>query len=279
MLNASNRTQLESMCERLKLTKLSANLDEFLQGARKAKLSPAEVLERALKLEIDGREEKRIELNMKLSRLPEIKRIEDYDFSVVPALDRAQIDELAKLEWIKKRSNLLFLGPPGVGKTHLALALGRLAVLAGYSTTFILASKLFKQLEEAQKDGVLEAKLLKYTKPNLLIIDEIGYLNIEPSTSYLFFQLVSARYERSSIIYTGNRPVSEWGLVFGDPTAASAILDRTLHHCEIVTIRGDSYRMLEKRRAGLLTASQAGTVRPADAETMQAVEALQAVGT
>lgn len=279
MLNASNRTQLESMCERLKLTKLSANLDEFLQGARKAKLSPAEVLERALKLEIDGREEKRIELNMKLSRLPEIKRIEDYDFSVVPALDRAQIDELAKLEWIKKRSNLLFLGPPGVGKTHLALALGRLAVLAGYSTTFILASKLFKQLEEAQKDGVLEAKLLKYTKPNLLIIDEIGYLNIEPSTSYLFFQLVSARYERSSIIYTGNRPVSEWGLVFGDPTAASAILDRTLHHCEIVTIRGDSYRMLEKRRAGLLTASQAGTIRPADAETMQAVEALQAVGT
>lgn len=279
MLNASNRTQLESMCERLKLTKLSANLDEFLQGARKAKLSPAEVLKRALKLEIDGREEKRIELNMKLSRLPEIKRIEDYDFSVVPALDRAQIDELAKLEWIKKRSNLLFLGPPGVGKTHLALALGRLAVLAGYSTTFILASKLFKQLEEAQKDGVLEAKLLKYTKPNLLIIDEIGYLNIEPSTSYLFFQLVSARYERSSIIYTGNRPVSEWGLVFGDPTAASAILDRTLHHCEIVTIRGDSYRMLEKRRAGLLTASQAGTVRPADAETMQAVEALQAVGT
>lgn len=279
MLNASNRTQLESMCERLKLTKLSANLDEFLQGARKAKLSPAEVLERALKLEIDGREEKRIELNMKLSRLPEIKRIEDYDFSVVPALDRAQIDELAKLEWIKKRSNLLFLGPPGVGKTHLALALGRLAVLAGYSTTFILASKLFKQLEEAQKDGVLEAKLLKYTKPNLLIIDEIGYLNIEPSTSYLFFQLVSARYERSSIIYTGNRPVSEWGLVFGDPTAASAILDRTLHHCEIVTIRGDSYRMLEKRRAGLLTASKAGTVRPADAEAMQAVEALQAVGT
>ena len=279
MLNASNRTQLESMCERLKLTKLSANLDEFLQGARKAKLSPAEVLERALKLEIDGREEKRIELNMKLSRLPEIKRIEDYDFSVVPALDRAQIDELAKLEWIKKRSNLLFLGPPGVGKTHLALALGRLAVLAGYSTTFILASKLFKQLEEAQKDGVLEAKLLKYTKPNLLIIDEIGYLNIEPSTSYLFFQLVSARYERSSIIYTGNRPVSEWGLGVGDATAASAILDRTLHHCEIVTIRGDSYRMLEKRRAGLLTASQAGTVRPADAETMQAVEALQAVGT
>lgn len=278
MLKANSRSQLDAMCARLKMTKLRNHLDDFLQDARKAKLAPAEVLERALKLEIDGREEKRIELNMKLARFPAIKRLEDYDFSVVPALDRAQIDELAKLEWLQKGLNVLFLGPPGVGKTHLALALGRLAVLAGYSTTFVMASKLLKELETAADQDMLEAKLLKYSKPKLLIIDEIGYLKIKPSTSYLFFQLVTSRYERSSIIYTGNRPVSEWGLVFGDPTAASAILDRSLHHCEIVTIRGDSYRMLEKRRAGLLNAGQDGAVRPPEAETMQAVEAIQAVG-
>lgn len=276
MFNTPACSDLEVMCRRLKLTKLSSRLEEFLKAARKAKLAPAQVLEQALQLEISCREEKRIELNMNLARFPAIKTLEDFDFSAVPALDRSQIDELAKLEWLRNASNVLFLGPPGVGKTHLALALGRLAVLAGYSTTFIMATALLKDLEEGVAKGTLDSKLMKYAKPKLLIIDEIGYLQVKPSTAYLFFQVISNRYERTSIIFTGNRPVSEWGLVFGDPTATSAILDRALHHCEIVTIRGDSYRMLAKRRAGLLNSGGIVAAQASEGDVMQAAEALQA---
>ena len=128
------------------------------------------------------------------------------------------------------------LGPPGVGKTHLAVALGRAAVVAGYGTLFAPATSLVAQL----------------AKPKLLIIDELGYLPFEPNAAHLFFQLVSRRYERGSVMITSNRPVGEWGTVFGDPVVATAILDRLLHHSHVITIRGDSYRLKEKRRAGLV---------------------------
>ena len=139
-----------------------------------------------------------------------------------------------------------------MGKTHLAVAIGREAITAGYTVLFVAAPALVAQLARAHGEGRLEERLLHFSKPKLLIVDELGYLPFETNAAHLFFQLVSRRYERGSMLITSNRAVGEWGTVLGDPVVATAILDRLLHHSHVVTIRGDSYRLREKRRSGLL---------------------------
>jgi DNA replication protein DnaC len=153
--------------------------------------------------------------------------------------------------------------PPGVGKSHLAVALGREAIRHGYSVLFVPAMALIAALVKGLAEGRLDERLAFYAKPKLLIIDELGYLPFEPSAAHLFFQLVSRRYERGSLLVTSNRSVGEWGEVFGDPVVATAILDRLLHHSHVVTIRGDSYRLREKRRAGFLRPGPAPALREA----------------
>lgn len=243
---------LKRLLKRLNLTRIHNELEEILAAARQAKMRPQEVLEYALGLEVERREIRRVELGMTLAHFPRYCTLEGFDFSVVPALDEGQIRDLAQLNWIRETKNVLFLGQPGVGKTHLAIALGRKAVEAGFATTFISASALVRQLSDAWNAGTFEQKLLQYTKPKLLIIDELGYQPMNAGVTQLMFQLISTRYERSSTMLTSNLAVSAWGNIFGDPTGTTAILDRLLHHSEVIQIVGDSYRLLEKRREGIL---------------------------
>jgi DNA replication protein DnaC len=189
------------------------------------------------------RESRRIKTALMMARLSTIKTLDSFDFSFQPSLDRERILALAELQFVERREVVHFLGPPGTGKSHLAVAIGVEAIKAGRSVYFTTLADIVSALDKAEREGQLRERIRWFCRAALLIVDEIGYLPVAHGGGNLFFQLVNARYERGAMILTSNRGFAEWGEVFGDPVVATALLDRLLHHAVVVQIEGSSYRL------------------------------------
>jgi DNA replication protein DnaC len=220
-------------------------IDDLMERLDSGSLSPAEAMDNLLAAQVALRRERRLVSAMRSSRLPAIKRLDTFDFSFQPSIDRHQIMSLHELTFIARKENVILLGPAGVGKTHLAISLSVSAAEKGKRVYFSTLADLVLSLSEAEKQGRLREKLTFLKGPSLMVVDEIGYMPVTAGGTNLFFQLVNARYERASTVLTSNKSFKEWGDVFGDQVAASAMLDRLLHHCHIVNIKGNSYRLRE----------------------------------
>jgi DNA replication protein DnaC len=241
----SRREQIRTMLADLKLPGSLEAVDEVLRDADGGTLTAAEAIERLLGAQITLRNNRRLQTAMRASRLPAVKTLADFDFSFQPSIKREQIESLHELGFVERKENVVLLGPPGVGKTHLAVSLAIAAAQSGRRVYYGTLAELITSLEEAQAAGRLARRLATLTYPSLLVVDEIGYLPVTRNGAVLFFQLVGRRYERASTVLTSNKTFEEWGEVLGDEVMAAALIDRVLHHCHLVNIRGNSYRMRE----------------------------------
>jgi DNA replication protein DnaC len=229
----------------LKMPRALEALDHTLQKLEHGESSVLEALETLLGEEFTTRETRRIKMGLQTARLGVVKTLGGYDFSFQPSLDRNRVMALAQLEFIGRRQTVHFLGPPGTGKSHLAIALGVEAIKAGKSVYFATLAEIVASMAKAEREGTLRERVRYLARHSLIIVDEIGYLPVGSGGGNLFFQLVNACYERCSMILTSNRSFGEWGEVFGDSVVATALLDRLLHHAIVVSIEGSSYRLRE----------------------------------
>lgn len=238
--------RLQQTLKALDLTIVPSYLDSLTRQAATENWSALEFLDALTQTELSGRTEQAIRRKMRQARFPFQKTLDEFDFAFQPSVNERQIRELASLRFVASAENILFLGPPGVGKTHLAVALGIGAILQGMSVLFYALPDLLQQLAKDAKADRLNQRLQALARPQLLILDEIGYFSLDKRSAHFLFQLISRRYQHGSILLTSNKSYTDWGDVFADTVLAAALLDRLLHHSLTINMRGASYRLKDK---------------------------------
>lgn len=238
--------ELAYLTRTLKAPSLAAAVDRLAERARAESWTHEEFLVACLQREVAARESHGGEARIRAARFPARKALEEFDFDHQRSLKRDTIAHLGTLDFVAAKENVVFLGPPGTGKTHLSIGLGIRACQAGHRVAFATAAEWVARLAIAHHAGRLQDEITKLGRIPLLIIDEVGYIPFEAESANLFFQLVSARYERASLIVTSNKPFGRWGEVFGDDVVAAAMIDRLIHHAEVISLKGDSYRLKDR---------------------------------
>jgi DNA replication protein DnaC len=238
--------ELAFLTRALKAPTLRQSVARLAERARAEGWSHEEFLAACLQREVAAREAHGGEGRIRQARFPARKSLEEFDFDHARGLKREQVAHLGTLDFVTARENVVFLGPPGTGKTHLAIGLSIRACQAGHRVLFATAAGWVNLLADAHAAGRLQAELIRLGRYPLIVVDEVGYIPFEPEAANLFFQLVSARYERASLIVTSNKPFGRWGEVFGDDVVAAAMIDRLVHHAEVISLKGDSYRLKDR---------------------------------
>lgn len=242
---------LSGRMEELGLSYMAASIESFLADSSRANMTLLESVQDLVDLEYSGRRERTARTRLKLSGMPQAKLLDDFDLSWLKGgLTQARFEELRSLAFVERKENVIFLGPSGVGKTHLMLALGHQACISGYSAYFISCRDAIEKLLRAREQNRLRKALAWFRKPNVLLIDEVGHEPLTPEQAHVLFQLVNARYESGTMVMTSNRSFSKWAELMSDEAVATAMLDRLLHHAQVYSLKADSYRMKDRLRIG-----------------------------